>query len=474
MVIGFYFSFRLTKVPLGLTMDEASIGYNAVLLSRNLRDETGRYLPFFPLTINGKDWKQPVTVYTTAVFFKLFGPSVYNLRLVSVIVATVSFGLIVIFGYMLMGKWGGLMAGLFFVTTPIILIHSHLAQENIMPIPFTLLWLIGIYLYSKKYSPKYLILSGISLGIGLYSYKGMRAIVPAWTIITVLFIFLSNLSKINKSEILKAFKYCLCFIGGIFPFVAIIPWLNIHYAGAVYEENSISIGSFYNYIYAYLSSFDLSALFIKGDTLIQHSTGIHGVFLVSTLPLFLFGLVTLTKKDKYWLFLLAAFLITPILFGTVGSVYRFSRLLVFVPFFVAFTSLGVITIFRSKLGRYLLLLNLVFVIINFYDFVKYYWFSYPKIEQSNYLTNREESFVELNNISYKQNLKPYIFIDDIISEGEAGKFFESAYFPKGLGRWKPGEVLPANSVLMSSLGIQPNLIIINRMTEGKYNYLLKK
>ncbi|HSV94388.1 MAG TPA: glycosyltransferase family 39 protein [Spirochaetia bacterium] len=463
----FFLSYRLTQTPNGLTIDEASIGYNAVLLSKNLHDESGRFLPFFPLTINGHDWKQPITAYSTAIVFKIFGPSLENLRLVSVIVGLVSLFLVVYLGYQLLGVGGSFLSGLLFITTPMVLMHSHLAQENIMPVPFTMLWLISLFLFSKKNNSWFLFISGISLGLGLYSYKGMRAIIPVWTIITVIYIFLTNIKKLNKDEILVSFKYCLYFILGIFPFLAIIPWLNTHYAGAVFESSALQPKSFYTFIYPYLSSFDLSALFIKGDSTPWHSTGIYGVFLLSTLPLFLAGLVKATQKNKFWVFLLITFLVTPLLFGQVGSVYRFSRLLVFVPFFVLFSSLGLITIYQSKIGKFILpILSLLFI-INFVDFTRYYWFQYPSVEQANFLTNTEDSYKKLAKIAKEKNLKPFVYVDNFNAEGEVGKFYEAAFFPNDLGRWKPGDKLPEGSVVMTLLQSQPNL---NQIAEPVDNY----
>lgn len=84
-----FFSYRLNDVPPGMTIDEPAFGYNAVLLSETLHDENGRFLPVFVLSLDGKDWRQPVTQYFMAGYFKLFGPSVYNLKFTSVIVADI-------------------------------------------------------------------------------------------------------------------------------------------------------------------------------------------------------------------------------------------------------------------------------------------------------------------------------------------------------------------------------------------------
>jgi hypothetical protein len=68
-LVAFIFSYRLLQVPLGLTADEGAFGLNAVLLSNTLRDENNRFLPFFVLSLNGTDWRQPVTQYYLAGFF---------------------------------------------------------------------------------------------------------------------------------------------------------------------------------------------------------------------------------------------------------------------------------------------------------------------------------------------------------------------------------------------------------------------
>ena len=439
-----FWTYRLTITPPGLLIDEASIGYNAVLLSKNLRDETGRFLPFFPLTIHQSDWKQPVTAYTTAIFFKVFGPSLYNLRLVSVGAGLISLVLLVYLSYLLFGNKLYLLSGLLFMTAPIVVLHTHLGQENIMPIPFTLLWLLFVYKHYKTGDKKFLFWAWISLGVGMYSYRGMRAIVPVWSAVTTLFLLLDSKNKI---------KNILMFALGLAPFVAIIPWLNIHYAGAVFESSEFGQRTVYNFMYSYLSSFDISALFIKGDSMLQHSTGIHGVFLLATLPLWLIGLSYAFYKDRYWKFLAIAFLLTPILFGTVESVYRFSRLLVFVPFYVLFSSLGIWWLLKLK--RYFFIPVIIFILVgvNIYDFTRHYWFIYPQIERAYFYKNNETLFIALAQFSKERYLTPYIYAKDFDNSNQSFNFYEAAYFPSGIHQWKISDKLPAKSVLMTTLDL---------------------
>ena len=80
ILLCIFYSYRILQVPSGLTADEGAFAYNAVLLSRTLHDENGRFMPFFVLSLNGTDWRQPVTQYYLAALFKIFGASLFLLR----------------------------------------------------------------------------------------------------------------------------------------------------------------------------------------------------------------------------------------------------------------------------------------------------------------------------------------------------------------------------------------------------------
>lgn len=450
ILIGLFFSYRVLESPPGLTIDEASIGYNAVLISKTLRDETGRLLPIFPLTIGGHDWKQPSSAYATAIMFKLFGASVFNLRLVSILTAMLSLLLIVFLNFQLLGKKGAWISGLIFLTAPIVLMHSHLAQENIMPIPFVTAWLLGILLYKKGKGLRYLLFSGLLLGMGIYSYKGMRAIVPSLTAVSLIYLFRKRLKPL--------IVFCL----GLAPFILSMPWINAHYAGALFDTQGFHLLKYYDFLYPYISSFDISALFIRGDITVWHSTGLHGVFLISTLPLFIIGLVSAYRQkiyDHFWVFLLSGFFLSPLLFGQVGSVYRFSRLLVLVPFFVSFCTLGALTLMKVKWGFLISAVFTLLILLNFADFAKYYWFTYPKFSEGYFLPANTvgDAYLYLSNIAKKNGLTPYIAHGTYQADGQTGYFFEAAYFDAPLKPWLPEEPLPPKSIVMAKLDHQPNL-----------------
>lgn len=452
-LIALFFSYRILEVPRGLTIDEGSFGYNAALLARNGTDQNNRFLPIFVLASDGMEWRQPVTQYYLALFFKIFGSSVFNLRFSSVIITLVSAVLLFFLAEKLLGRKGAFFSTLVFLLTPLIMIQSHLGLDNIMPIPFGLLWLIGIFLFLKTKKRKHLVLAAVSLGIGFYTYKGMRAIVPVWCVLTVLYLFISQAK--TKKFIRKTIEDIIIFSLILMPFFAIIPGLERVYAGAVFGRQQPAFSSVYDFFYPYLSSFDPTFLFIKGDATLYHSTQRHGMMLLATAPLFLVGCYQAIKKKKFWLFILIAFFSAPLLYGLVNSVYRASRLMVIIPPYALLAALGAVWLWGQKRwwkGKFLLVVVFILMLFNYFDFVKYYWFTYPKFTEGlfgNFDLNCYKSYEALAKEAEKRNLTPYISESIYKTNGDSGRFFETAYFAEPPEKIQEDLLPPPGSIIMT-------------------------
>lgn len=441
-----FFHFKLLEVPDGVTIDEAQFGYNGILIERTLHDENGRFLPVFVLSYGG-DWKQPVTQYLTAGTFKVFGPSLINLRRVSVFIASIS----VILFFILLKNIGGIKFALagtaVFLVTPILYIQSHLALDNIAPLPLVILWLIFLHQYLVKRNWKYLVLAAMCLGVSFYSYKSMRLILPIWGILTLGLLFLT---RVNWRQFRTA---VLAYLLATLPFLLIAPILEKKYANSIFAGVSPHLDSYQSLIGGWLANLDPSFLFIKGDSTPFHSTGMHGVFLLATLPLFLLGSYFAIKQRGFLLFLLILFISGPFLFGLVDSIHRGSRMLSLIPMYSATTGLGLVTLFNLKFRfkKALLLGIVVLLLVNYSDFFGYYMNTYPKASA--------EYFNGKSNVSYqmfaeevnKRQTEPYIEKELYESEGYAGKFFELAYFNKPFKIWKNPEPVPKEGILMTNL-----------------------
>lgn len=434
-------SYKLLEVPRGLTVDEAAFGYNATLLANTLHDENGRFLPVFVLSDHGRDWRQPITQYYQAIFFKLFGASVFNLRFSSIIITIFTAILIYFLSlYLIKSKIWANIASLVYLTIPIVVIQARYGLDNHMTVPFTILWLLGLFLFSDTKKTKWLFVSAISLGIAFYTYKGMRAVVPIWSIISFFYI-------LKVSTIKSTIKFTLFLL----PFFAIIPLLETKYAGAVFNGQGFSPMTYYNFFYPYISTFDPSFLFITGDATPFHSTSHHGMFLLFSLPLFATGLYLSLKMNYKYKYLLLTFFSAPLLMGFVNSVHRASRVMCLVPVFVVFSTIGLKYIWNiSKYSKLISILLIGLIVYNFYDFYHFYHNDYAKITES--LFGNQNYYVSFNALrldSQKYTLKPAI--DKVVYDnfGNTGDFYQAIYFPKGLDIYSDINIIPQDALFMS-------------------------
>lgn len=443
------FTFRITDVPPGINGDEAAIGYNAALVARTGFDQSGRFLPLFVSAFDLTDWKQPITFYSTVLAFKIFGPSYFLLRAVSVVFILISSFIIFLLLKQILGLTYGFLGLLLFITIPSVMIQAHLGLENIAPVVFISLWLFMMAKYYKSLNIKFLIFGAIFLGVSLFSYPGMRLIMPVYALISLLLILF--LQK-NAKRSLQPILYFILVLS-IFP--ALMLSVKNIYPGAILAYNRPHmVSSYQEFFLPIISSFDLSFLFLKGDSTPYHSTGKHGVFLLASLPLLVLGLYRIAlKRNPFFYLILSGFFLTPVLLGLVGSIYRGSRILAFLPFYAIIVTLGLSVILEFK-KKILTKLGLVFIaalmFLNYFDFVSDYWYEYPKRVESEFARPIHTAFKNLYDESNKLNLTP------LMQKGLEGqntiafKFFEEIYFQSRLQRWGTKD-LPKNSIILADL-----------------------
>ncbi len=443
----FLFTYKLTDVPPGINGDEAAIGYLSSLIAKTSHDASGRFLPLFS-NVSWPDWKQPITVYSTVAMFKLFGISYFNLKAVSVFFVLISGIIIFLLAREVFNEKFAILALLIFATIPIVMIQSHLAIENIAPLPFVAFWLWMMAKYSKIKKTKYLFFAAVSLGISIYSYLGLRLIAPVFSIISICYIYYLNSKKISLFPI-------LVFIITLIPFVLVMLIIRNEYPAAILASNRPQeITSYHQFLLPYISNFDLSFLFLKGDSTPYHSTGKQGMFLLATLPLFVLGLIKAASERKpLFIFILAVFFLAPILYSLPGSVYRASRLLALIPPFIIITILGIKSFLEMKKKIPRLLIVVLFttlVLLNYADFVSDYWGDYSNRVNQNFEKPIHRVFDYAAKLSSKENLKVLIQDDAPLRNPTVYLFFENAYFSNDLKRWTEGQDLPSKSIIMVS------------------------
>jgi hypothetical protein len=299
----------------------------------------------------------------------------------------------------------------------------------------------------------------------------MRATVPVWAGLSIAYLIILN------QRLSKLAKELGVFMITILPFFVIIPLLEWKYPGAVFGGSTPTLHTIYDFIYPYLASYDPSFLFIKGDTMLLHSTGRHGMLLLSSLPLFLIGCYQAIKRKGWWIFILASFLTAPLLYGLVDSVYRASRLASMIPSYVLVAALGGISLWESKnkiLGRKLLVLILLLMVINWGDFVGYYWTDYRKLMATE--TNPIESakaYQMLADYAEQRGLTPYVATDLYDGGEQNAKFFEAIYFDHPALKILPQNLPPTGSMLLTHRLKVPEMKLLTTVIPD-YNLLIRE
>lgn len=442
------FTFRITEVPPGINGDEGAIGLNAMSIARTGRDSEGRFLPLFTKSEGSMDWKQPITVYTTALVFKLLGTSYFNLRLSSYFIAVISAFTIFLLIRELMGNRIAFLGLVIFATSPIIMIQSHLALENIAPIPFVALWLLMLTKYTRRKNKILPLLAGVFLGLGIFSYLGMRLIVPVLTFLTIGFLFYLNYRK--KDNYINSMKW---FVLGISPFLLILFLSKFYYPGAILGlYRPYQVENYQNLLLPYLSTFDPSFLYILGDSTPYHSTGKHGMMLFASLPLFLLGLIYIIRnKPSMLIFILISFFVTPILFSFGSTIHRASRLLALLPAYVVIIASGFLFINKIKsffVRSIVYIFVFLLIFLNFSDFLYDYWYKYPQRVKAEFAKPVHKTYKQLKAASEQYHLEPLMQEGLISKNSDEYIFLEKLFFPNSLKEWSRNQNIPPKSVIL--------------------------
>lgn len=194
----------LDKIPPGLYADEASIGYNAYCISETGRDEHGEILPVYFKAFG--EYKNPVLIYFAALLIKLFGPTVFTLRLAPAISGILA----VFFTYKLaelyFDKLVSLLSAFLLAVSPW---HILFSREVGDASSLTVFLLAGFYLFSLglKTENRYIIFSSIPIGLSFYCYGIAKIFVPLF----YFFLILTNYKKVLEKK--RTMIICFLLVG---------------------------------------------------------------------------------------------------------------------------------------------------------------------------------------------------------------------------------------------------------------------
>ena len=302
-------------VPPALNWDEMAVGVNGWTIATEGRDEWGHR---FPLTFKSfGDDKNPVHIYTTALFIKLFGLSETSVRLPVVVFGIANVILLFFVAKKLFkSNFVAFVSSLSLAVSPYNLIFSHFNHELNFTIFF---FLVGVLLFFNGLQKgKGLILfSFIFFAIDLLSYNSAKIVVPIFVTVlialyikellekrvefflglviffsVIMFIFLNpNLSGINRANQTSFSEY------------------DIKHSTYFEETENIYLARFYLVKDQYLSHFSSMYLFITGDYNARLSTKVFGQFYWIESILLVYGVIMLILLRTKEAFILGVLLV---------------------------------------------------------------------------------------------------------------------------------------------------------------------
>lgn len=371
LVISFVLRlYALGRVPNGLTVDEADMGYNAYSVLKTGKDVYGRKLPIFFQSLD--DYKPGFAIYSSIPAIKIFGLSDFSVRFMAAILGVITPLLIFAFLKILypQNKFLPYIGFILMVFAPWNIEISRATLMYIELIFFILLSLIFFLLGLKN--KLFLIVSAAFLSFTLYIYYAAVFYVPV--IILILFL-------IYFKELLRFKKFL--FIVVITLIVIALPAVS-HYMGAGTKSrfNAISIFTpdialsaplkeasydkntglnlflpLHNRRIIYLSDFlgnyfnyyNLSYLFVNSSGTRYFYVNYVGLFYLVEVPFFLYGLLQLFKsKNKANLLILALLFIGPVPAAiTLGAAFP-HRGIVLILAMQLVIAIGISTLFENK------------------------------------------------------------------------------------------------------------------------------
>jgi len=213
---GFLRIYNLSHSPPSLNWDEAALGYNAYSVSKTLKDEYKKTLPFFTRSFD--EYKSMLPVYLMIPSISIFGLNEVGVRFPSSLMGTLEIILIYLISRCFFkSEKIALVSALVFAIEPWSIELSRVYQEANTALFFLLMGLL-MYLYSKRRN--YLLpFSVIFLMLSMYSYNSNKILIPL-LLIVIVSINWKELKRYNHI-VKKISLLILTFFLVIFAFLAI-------------------------------------------------------------------------------------------------------------------------------------------------------------------------------------------------------------------------------------------------------------
>ena len=182
---------NLSNNPNGFFVDEASGGLNAYKILTTGKDTHHKSFPLIFEAVG--DYRDPVMIYSTVPFIKIFGLSEFSVRLTSAMYGIAGVVMMYLLATQVAGRRVGLWSALLLSISPW---HVHLSRVGLDGFTATIFWLLfGLYFFHKSLKNKYYYI-GFVVGFILmfFSYRTPKLYIFPITVSLFILNFKNQLS----------------------------------------------------------------------------------------------------------------------------------------------------------------------------------------------------------------------------------------------------------------------------------------
>jgi 4-amino-4-deoxy-L-arabinose transferase-like glycosyltransferase len=399
LVVRFW---RLSDYPVSLSMDEASVGYNAYSILKTARDEFGELLPLAFKSVG--DYKPPVDIYLTVPSISIFGLNEFAVRFHVALIGALSSLLFIYFIRSLGLSWlAAIMTGLWVALVPW---HLHFSRGSFAGLNAMIITVLGTWLFIKwtKKKQKFLLIgSGMAFSFAVWGYHAERIFIPL-LVVSLFYIFKSriNFARAKTKKQLRQAALVVLFFAIPFLYLTFLtPAIReragstsiireqtltsvLHLDGysdlgeAIFDNNYYLI--FRHWMGKYLNYFDLRLWFWKGMQFTPPGYPDMGLLYLVDLPIILLGIYSLIRSKNKEMKRLALFwfFAGPLPASLTMNEQHPLRALIWFPAFALLMANG-FEFISTKLKRTkLLVLYLIVLLVNFVYFFDIYTKHFPR------------------------------------------------------------------------------------------------
>ena len=304
---------KLAENPPGLFRDELDKGYTALCLLEMGCDQTGAPWPLFVRAL--KVTTSAVYEYLTFALVAMFGLSETVIRFPAALAGILSVLVTIQLGRKLWGDVPGLVAGVLLACSPWHLLLSRWANQSILLtlwIPLAaLLWMLARNAVGAR-RWAFLIGSGVSFALALYTYVPARMVVPLLCVTLAAIEFLSSPAERRARLLVDVSVIGAIIIGLCIPLARHV--LTESESGTRLAAITVFDGRpwhavLQNILSNYVSHFSPMFLLLGGDSNPRHSIGFPGACHLVTVVGVVLGLWRAVRTRERATMLVAAWLL---------------------------------------------------------------------------------------------------------------------------------------------------------------------